>query len=95
VQGLVILGQIAREKRATLVIFFNSDLCDLAKIGQIKNLGFISCMVIRCTYNKNLVQAGMHFKGFFQFQPPGGDPENWIGVQSVLQRHMAYIGVCQ
>jgi hypothetical protein len=27
---------------------------DLQKIGQIKNPGIMSCILIRCTYDKNL-----------------------------------------
>jgi hypothetical protein len=27
---------------------------DLQKVGQIKNLGIMSCILIRCTYDKNL-----------------------------------------
>jgi hypothetical protein len=32
----------------------NYDLCDLQKVGQIKNLGIISCILIRCPYDTNL-----------------------------------------
>jgi hypothetical protein len=27
---------------------------DLQKVGQIKNLGIMSCILIRCTYDKTL-----------------------------------------
>jgi hypothetical protein len=30
------------------------NLCDLQKVGQIKNPGIMSCILIRCTYDKNL-----------------------------------------
>jgi hypothetical protein len=41
------LGQIVM-KRA------NFDLCDIQKVGQIKHLAIMLCILIRCTYDKNL-----------------------------------------
>jgi hypothetical protein len=32
----------------------NFDLCDLQRVGQIKNLGIRSCILIRCPYYKKL-----------------------------------------
>jgi hypothetical protein len=32
----------------------NFNLCDLQKVGQIKNLGIMPCILIRCPYDKNL-----------------------------------------
>jgi hypothetical protein len=33
-------------------MYLNVDLCDLQKVGQIKNLGIMSCILIniRCTF---------------------------------------------
>jgi hypothetical protein len=39
--------------RANIGPVLNFDLCDLQKVGQIKNLGIMSCILIRCTYDKN------------------------------------------
>jgi hypothetical protein len=41
-------------KRANIGAILNFDLCDLEKVGQIKNPGIMSCIHIRCTYDKNL-----------------------------------------
>jgi hypothetical protein len=41
-------------KRANIDAVLNFDLCDLQKVGQIKNPGSISCILRRCTYDKNL-----------------------------------------
>jgi hypothetical protein len=41
-------------KRANIGAILNFDLCDLEKVGQIKNLGIMSCILIRSTYDKNL-----------------------------------------
>jgi hypothetical protein len=41
-------------KRANIGAVLNLDLCDLQKVGQIKNLGIMSCILIRCPYDKNL-----------------------------------------
>jgi hypothetical protein len=41
-------------KRAHIGGVLNFDLCDLQKGGQIKNLGIMSPILIRCTYDKNL-----------------------------------------
>jgi hypothetical protein len=40
-------------KRANIGAVLNFDLCDLQKVGQIKNPG-MSCIRIRCTHDKNL-----------------------------------------
>jgi hypothetical protein len=55
----------------------NFDLCDLQKGGQIKNLGIMSCILIRCTYDKNLEVI----QPFFDFPrwPPGGHILSLIG----------------
>jgi hypothetical protein len=41
-------------KRAHIGAVLNFDLCDLQKVGQIKKLGIMSCILIRCPYQKNL-----------------------------------------
>jgi hypothetical protein len=41
-------------KRAHIGDVLNFDLCDLQKVGKIKILGIMSCILIRCTYDKNL-----------------------------------------
>jgi hypothetical protein len=41
-------------KRANIGAVLNFDLCELEKVGQIKNLGIMSCILIRCNYDKNL-----------------------------------------
>jgi hypothetical protein len=44
-------------KRANIACIdavMNFDLCDLQKVCQIKNLGIMSCILIRCTYDNNL-----------------------------------------
>jgi hypothetical protein len=41
-------------KRANIGSVLNFDLCDLQKVGQIKNQGIMSCILIRCTYDQNL-----------------------------------------
>jgi hypothetical protein len=41
-------------KRAHIGAVLNFDLCDLQKVGKIKNSGNMSCILIRCTYDKNL-----------------------------------------
>jgi hypothetical protein len=41
-------------KCAHIGAVLNFDLCDLQKVGQIKNPGIMSCILIRCTYDKNL-----------------------------------------
>jgi hypothetical protein len=41
-------------KRANIGTVLNFDLSDLQKVGQIKNSGIISCILIRCTNDKNL-----------------------------------------
>jgi hypothetical protein len=41
-------------KRANIGSDLNFDLCNLQKVGQIKNTGILSCILIRCTYDKNL-----------------------------------------
>jgi hypothetical protein len=41
-------------KRAHIGAVLNFDLCDLQKVGQIKNPGSMSCILIRCTHDKNL-----------------------------------------
>jgi hypothetical protein len=38
-------------KRAHIGDVLNFDLCDIQKVGQIKNPGIISCILIRCTYD--------------------------------------------
>jgi hypothetical protein len=41
-------------KHAHIGAVLNFYLCDLQKVGQIKNLDIMSCILIRCTYDKNL-----------------------------------------
>jgi predicted transcriptional regulator len=41
-------------KCANIGTVLNFDLCDLEKVGQIKNPGIMSSILIRCTYDKNL-----------------------------------------
>jgi hypothetical protein len=41
-------------KLANIGAVLNFDLCDLQKVGQIKNLGIMLCILIKCTYDKNL-----------------------------------------
>jgi hypothetical protein len=41
-------------KRAHIGDVLNFDLRDLQKVGQIKNPGIMSFILIRCTYDKNL-----------------------------------------
>jgi hypothetical protein len=41
-------------KRANSGAVLSFDLCDLQKVGQIKNPGIMSSILIRCTYDKNL-----------------------------------------
>jgi hypothetical protein len=52
-QGWNVPGQIVM-KRANIGTVLNFDLCDLQKVGKIKNPGIMSCIVIRCTYDQNL-----------------------------------------
>jgi hypothetical protein len=40
-------------KRANIGAVLNFDLCDLQKVGQIKIPGLMSCILIKCTYDKN------------------------------------------
>jgi hypothetical protein len=40
-------------KRAHIGDVLNFDLCDLQKVGQIKNPGIMSC-ILRCTDDKNV-----------------------------------------
>jgi hypothetical protein len=40
------LGQIVM-KRANIGAVLNFDLCDPQKVGKIKNLGIMSCILIR------------------------------------------------
>jgi hypothetical protein len=42
-------------KRANIGAVLNFDLCDLQKVGKIKDPGIMSCILIRCTYDKILV----------------------------------------
>jgi hypothetical protein len=41
-------------KCANIGAVLNFDICDLQKVGQIKNPGIMSCILIRCIYDKNL-----------------------------------------
>jgi hypothetical protein len=41
-------------KRTHICAVLNFDLSDLQKVGQIKNPGIMSCILIRYTYDKNL-----------------------------------------
>jgi hypothetical protein len=41
-------------KCANIDAILNFDLCDLEKVGQIKNPGIMSCILIRCTNDKKL-----------------------------------------
>jgi hypothetical protein len=41
-------------KRANTGAVLNIELCDLQNVGQIKNPGIMSYILIRCSYNKNL-----------------------------------------
>jgi hypothetical protein len=40
-------------KRANTGAVLNFDLCDLQKVGQIKNPGIMPCILIIYTYDKN------------------------------------------
>jgi hypothetical protein len=40
-------------KRAHIGDILNFDLCNIQKVGQSKNPGILSCILIRCTYDKN------------------------------------------
>jgi hypothetical protein len=53
IQGLNALGQIVM-KRVNIGAVLNLDLCDLQKVGHIKNPGIMSCILIRYTHDKNL-----------------------------------------
>jgi hypothetical protein len=44
-------------KRAHIGAVMNFDLCDLQKVDQIKNLGIMSCILIRCPHDKNLFRS--------------------------------------
>jgi hypothetical protein len=52
-QGYNVLGQIVT-KRSNIGTVLNFDLCDLQKVGQIKNLGIMLCILIRCPNDNNL-----------------------------------------
>jgi hypothetical protein len=52
-QGSNALGQIVM-KHANIGAVLNFDHCDLQKVGQIKNPGIMSCIFIRCIYDKTL-----------------------------------------
>jgi hypothetical protein len=41
-------------KHANIGTVLNFDLCDLQKVCEIKNPGIMTCILIKCTYNKNL-----------------------------------------
>jgi hypothetical protein len=41
-------------KRAHIGAILNFDPCDLQKVSQIKNMGIMSCILIRCTNDKKL-----------------------------------------
>jgi hypothetical protein len=41
-------------KRANIGAVLNFDLCDLGRVGKIKNLGIMSYILIRCTYDNKL-----------------------------------------
>jgi hypothetical protein len=41
-------------KRVHIGDILNFYLCDLQKVGQIKNPDIMSCILIRCTYEPNL-----------------------------------------
>jgi hypothetical protein len=41
-------------KRANIGAILNFDFCDLQKVGEIKNQGIMSCILIRCTNDKKL-----------------------------------------
>jgi hypothetical protein len=43
-------------KRANIDAVLNFDLCDLQKVGQIKNPGIMSCILIRYTYDMEMIQ---------------------------------------
>jgi hypothetical protein len=64
----------------------------MTSVGQIKNPGIMSCILIRYTYDKNLemiqplVQELQHFM-CLQFWPPGGQAKNQIGQKFGLYSH--------
>jgi hypothetical protein len=62
-------------KHAHIGAILNFDLCDLQKVGQIKNPGIMSCILIRCTYDKTLEMiqplVQEHFVGFPRWLPGG------------------------
>jgi hypothetical protein len=40
--------------RPHIGVVLNFDLCDIQKVGEIKLPGIMSCILIRCTRDKNL-----------------------------------------
>jgi hypothetical protein len=53
-QGQNVLGQIVMKRAHRIGDVLNFDLCDLQKVGQIKNPAIMPCILIRCTYDNNL-----------------------------------------
>jgi hypothetical protein len=41
-------------KHTNIGTVLNFDLCDLQKVGEIRNPGIMTCILIRCIYDKNL-----------------------------------------
>jgi hypothetical protein len=50
-------------KRAHIGDVLNFDLCDLQKVGQVKNPGIMSCILIRYTCGKNVEMIQPLFQG--------------------------------
>jgi hypothetical protein len=57
-QGENVLGQIVM-KRAHIGAVLNFDLCDLQKVGQIKNTDIMPYILIRCTHDNKILKV--HF----------------------------------
>jgi hypothetical protein len=47
-------------KRAHIGAVLNFDLCDLQKVGQIKNPGIMSCILITYDKNMEMIQPLVH-----------------------------------
>jgi hypothetical protein len=60
----------------------NIDLCDLQKARQIKNLGIMSCILIRYTYDKNLEMIQSLVQ---ELWPPGGQTKNQMDRNLVCE----------
>jgi hypothetical protein len=80
-QGHNVLGQIVMKHAHIIGDVLNFDLCDLQKVGKIKNLGIMSCILSRCPYDKNLEMIQPLVQDFlcFRFWPLGSQIKNQTG----------------